>query len=327
MRRNIQIAALLIAFTASLYAQQLTRTSLAGTNIVAHVNGTPLFQKDLDAHEQALFPFYSVHGGQVPANAKPEIHQKAMDRLLLEELLYQDAHRRGFTATAAEIDARVLKARKKAGSSQAFSSAITETYGSMKNFRERIERAILIERVWNAQVTRPARASEADLLAYYRANKKNFERPEAVQLQTISFVFAENATAAQQDQARKRAEAILSKAQATKTVDEFGAIAEKSSEDDWRVMNGDHGWVHRGTVDQELESAFQMKPGQVSEIVRSRVGFHILRVNGYRAAQQLTFAQVKKDIRMSLEKQRQEKLRTAFEEQLKQKARIEYPRG
>lgn len=324
MRRYLQIALAAIALAAPMFAQQLTRTSLSTSHIVARVNGVSLFQKDLDTQMQALFPYYSVHGGQVPASAQPEIRQKAMDRLLLDELMYQEARRRGFTATAAEVNARIAAARKKTDSKAEFDQAVASAYGTMSNFRIRAARALMIEKLWTSQVTRPARPTDADLLKFYRENKNKFERPEAVQLQTISFLFGQNATPAQQDEVRKKAEAILAKAQATKSVDEFGAIAEKSSEDDWRVMNGDHGWVHRGTVEPEFESAFGMTAGQVSGVIRSRAGYHILRVNGYQASQQLSFAQVKKDLRTTLEKQREQKLRSALENSLRSKARIEY---
>jgi parvulin-like peptidyl-prolyl isomerase len=222
------------------------------------------------------------------------------------------------------VNARIAAARKNAASSTDFDRAIAETYGSVARFRERAARALLIEKVWSAEVTRRSYPGDAELLKYYRDNKKKFERPEAVQLQTISFMFPENASAAQQEQAHKKAEDILTKAKSAKNADEFGALADKSSEDDWRVMNGDHGWVHRGTLEPELESAFQMKAGEVSGIIRSRAGYHILRVNGRRAAQQLSFAEVKKELRRTLQSQRQEKLRTALEARLRSKARIEF---
>jgi peptidyl-prolyl cis-trans isomerase C len=89
------------------------------------------------------------------------------------------------------------------------------------------------------------------------------------------------------------------------------------------VMNGDHGWIHRGTVDPELESAFGMKAGQVNGVIRSRVGYHILRLNGYQATQQRSYAQAKKDLITTLEKQREQELRTALETSLRSKARVE----
>jgi peptidyl-prolyl cis-trans isomerase C len=324
MRRYSQIVVIVLVATATMWSQQVTRTSLASSRVVARVNGTPILQRDLDLQMRSLFPFYSVHGGQVPASAQTEIRQKAMDKVLLEELLYQEARRRGLTVTAAEVNARIANARNKATSRAEFEDAIVETYGSMSSFKDRATHAMLVEKLWAQQITTPAHTTDAELLKFYRDNKKKFERPDAVELQTISFLFRANGTAAQQEQARKKADAILEKAQATKTVDEFGALAEKNSEDDWRVMNGDHGWVHRGTLEDDLVSAFAMKPGKVSGVVPSRVGYHILRVNGYRAATQMTFAEVKKDLRKKIERERQEKLRSVLEARLRSKARIEY---
>jgi peptidyl-prolyl cis-trans isomerase C len=216
MRTYLYIALVALVFAAPVFAQQITPTSLSTSHIVARVNGVPLFQKELDAQMQALFPYYSVHGGQVPASAQPEIRQKAMDRLLLDELLFQEARRRGLRATPPEVNARIRDARRKTQSKAEFDRAVAEAYGTMSNFRTRAARALMIEKLWTSQVTRPARPTDSDLLKFYRQNKKKFERPEAVRLQTISFLFAENATPAQQDQARKKAEAVLAKAQTTR---------------------------------------------------------------------------------------------------------------
>jgi parvulin-like peptidyl-prolyl isomerase len=66
-----------------------------------------------------------------------------------------------------------------------------------------------------------------------------------------------------------------------------------------------------------------MKAGQVSGVIASRAGFHILRVNGCRASTQMTFAQVKNTIKKSLYKEREARLRHDFEQALRSKAKIE----
>jgi parvulin-like peptidyl-prolyl isomerase len=328
LKSAIKFAVLVLAAAPFAGAQQiasLTRPAhaVAETGVVARVNGVALTQRELQAGMTTLFPYYSAHGGKVPASAETEIRQKALDRMVLEELVFQEARRRGIQPAPGEVEKRINTARKKLKSAEEFQRIVAQQYGTQQEFRRRAVRALLIEKLWDRQVTRPAQPPTADLLQYYRQNKAKFVVPESVWLQSISIHFPENATQAKRDQARKQAEELLPKAQATKTPEEFGVLAEKHSQDDWRVMNGDHSWVHRGTVAGELETAFSMKTGQVSGIIASKVGYHILRVNGRRAAKQLSFVEVKKTIRESLQKEREAKLRKQFEEQLRRKAKIE----
>ena len=76
--------------------------------------------------------------------------------------------------------------------------------------------------------------------AYYDKNPARFHHPESFTFQTISILPPANATAAQLKEARTRAENALRQAKATKTAEEFGLLAEKISDDDYRVMMGQH---------------------------------------------------------------------------------------
>ncbi|MFB3814940.1 MAG: peptidyl-prolyl cis-trans isomerase [Terriglobales bacterium] len=324
----VRCIAVLVALAGSALAQQpgtalLSASHNATPTVVARVNGAPLFERDLQVQVKALFPYYSVHGGQVPVTAQAEIRQKALDRLVLEELVYQEAKRRGVKVSPAQVNGRIAAARNKAASAQDFRRSIIATYGSEREFRRYAERALLIETLWEREVSRASQPSAADLLKTYREHRRDYTLPEAVKLQTISFQVAEKASAAEREQVRKRAEEVLRLVKATSSAESFGALAAKHSQDDWRVMNGDHGWVHRGTVEASLESAFAMRPGQVSDIVTTSFGFHILRVNDYRPARQLSFAEARATIRKALQKERETQLRQRFEQQLRREAKVE----
>ena len=82
--------------------------------------------------------------------------------------------------------------------------------------------------------------SPAEVRAYYDKNPVRFHHPETFTFQTISVLPPANATAEQLKEARTRAENALRQAKATKTAEEFGLLAEKISDDDYRVMMGQH---------------------------------------------------------------------------------------
>jgi parvulin-like peptidyl-prolyl isomerase len=282
-----------------------------------------LTQADLGDQEKMLFPYFKMHNGQIPASAEPEIRKEAMHRLILDELLYQEARRRKLAVPEAQLQKGLRELRQGFKSPEAYKDAVTRQYGSEAALERRIRRNLLTRSLWKTEVTLKSTTTDADVHAFYLDNKAKFVRPEAASIQSISIVFPKDATEQQKRDARKRAEEILPKARAAKNYEEFGVLAEKVSEDDWRVMMGDHKWTHRGEVDPQFVRIFTMKSGETTDVLESREGFHILRVNGHEPQRQMTFAEVKDRLRKDLETKRRDDRAETFELSLKKNARIE----
>ena len=293
--------------------------------VVARVNDVNLKNEDLARVMRQIFPYYAIHGGRVPPEKEPEIRREALDRIILEELLYQEAHRRGIQAPEAKIKARIATVRKDYASEEEFRSAVVAMSGSEAALRQKIRRAVIAETLWEQEVVKPARVTPAGVRRFYQQNPKRFTQPESVWLQTISFEVRKDAFPAERELTRQKAEEVLKQARAARTPNEFGALAGKHSTDDWRVMNGDHRWVHRGTLETALEVAFSLKPGETSGLVSSSYGFHILRVNGHRSPRLAPFPEVKESLTRSLNKQRLEERKKNFAAKLRVRAKIEIP--
>jgi parvulin-like peptidyl-prolyl isomerase len=182
---------------------------------------------------------------------------------------------------------------------------------------------MLLDRIWLLEVKNKAVVSEADVRLYYERNRAQFVQPESVAVQTISTLYPVGATPAQKQAARKRAEAILPRAKAARNYEEFGILAEKFSEDPWRVMMGDRKFLHRSAATPELLIAFSMKPGETSGIIESPDGYVILRVNQHVPQKQMSFAEVQSSIRATLERERLAKRAKSFHESLRKAAKIE----
>ncbi len=73
---------------------------------VARVNGVVLTDVDLVREEYAIFPYAAQHGGKIPADMEPGIRKGAMQMIIFEELVYQDAQKRGITDVAGTAQAR-----------------------------------------------------------------------------------------------------------------------------------------------------------------------------------------------------------------------------
>jgi parvulin-like peptidyl-prolyl isomerase len=291
---------------------------------IARVNGVALTEAQLDEEMQRLFPYYSIHGGRVPASAEADIRQKAVHQLVLHELLYQEARRRNLQVPPLKWQKRLREVRQGFPSRQAYEAAATKQYGSVAAYESSLRRAMLVEQLWDAEITRKAVVTVEAERAYYQSHKEQYLRPEAVWLQTITIAFPATATVEQKQEARKIAEQTLVKAKAAKTYDEFGTLAEQLSQDDWRVMMGDHGWVHRGTVTPDLEKAlFNMKKGETSAVVETSSGYLILRANDYQPRRQMPFTEMAASIRQRLQTEQRDKRAKEFEQLLRTKGKIE----
>jgi parvulin-like peptidyl-prolyl isomerase len=134
-----------------------------------------------------------------------------------------------------------------------------------------------------------------------------------------------NATAAQLKEAHKRADDALRQAKASKNYEEFGVLAEKLSEDDFRVMMGDHGSADLSKLPPPVVKAtLAMKPGEVSDVIEfAPNAFTILRLNAHVPAGMKTFASVKDEVREQLTKEKSEQLRSALATKLSKDAKIE----
>ena len=124
--------------------------------------------------------------------------------------------------------------------------------------------------------------------------------------------------------AKKRADEAYKQAKATKTDMEFGLLAEKISEDDYRVMMGDHKWIPRDQMPPEmLAPALKMKDGEMSGVIQVGQNYVIFRMNKHVPPGRTPFAEVKEPLRKELEKAKTEQLRTALDKRVHQGAKVE----
>ena len=190
--------------------------------------------------------------------------------------------------------------------------------------REKIRRSLLIEQLLKAEVDSKAVVTLAELKAYYDKNPRSSQYPESFAIQTISIIPPEKATPAQLKEARKRADDAYKQAQATKTAEQFGLLAEKISEDDYRVMMGDHKWVARAKMPPEmLAPALKMQAGQMSDVIQVGPNYVIFRMNRHIPPGKTKFEDVKVQLQKQLEKSKTNQVRAALGKKLRQGAKVE----
>jgi len=291
---------------------------------VARVNGEVLTGHDLLREMYSIFPYARQHNG-FPKELEPEIRRGALEMIIFEELVYQEAKRLHLTISPAQLARAETDFRKQFPSKEVYEQFLKiEANGSQRLMREKIRRSLLIEDLLRAEVERKAAVSIAEAKAYYDKNPKRFEQGERFSIQTISIIPPQNASPEIREEARKRAEEALRQAKATRSYTEFGMVAERISDDDWRVNMGDRRQVDRAQLPPPLvAAALKMKPGEVSDLIQLGQNYTLFRLNGYTPTGKAKFAAVKAQIQSELEKARYNALRAELHERLRKHAKVE----
>jgi parvulin-like peptidyl-prolyl isomerase len=293
-------------------------------NPVARVNGAVLTDRDLMREIEAIFPYAKIHNG-IPKDMEPEMRKGALEMIIFEELLYQQALREKRTVAPERLQRAEVEFRKQFPSAQEYNQVVqNEVHGSKQLLREKIRRSLLIEDMLKTEVNTKAKVSEAAALAYYKANPKNFQHPEMFSIQTISIVPPENPTAEMEQEARKKADNALKQAKTTKSYQDFGLLAEKISEDDWHVNMGDRKSVERDKLPPPVvNAALAMKPGQVSDLIQMGPAYTLFRLNGHALAGIVPFAEVKTKLMTDMQKSKTDQLRAELNKKLRKTAKVE----
>jgi parvulin-like peptidyl-prolyl isomerase len=291
---------------------------------VARVNGAVLTDRDLLREMYAIFPYAQQHNG-FPKAQEAAIRQGALEMIIFEELVYQEAVRRKLSVPPARLNQAEAEFRKQFNSPDQFQQYLqAEMRGSEAQLREQMKRSILIEEVLKSDVEAHAAVTQADVKAYYDKNPAKYTLPESFTFQSISIMPPLKPTANQAADAQKHAQDALRQAKATKSYQDFGLLAEKVSEDDFRVNMGDHKSVGRDKLPpQVVKALLAMQPGQVSGLIQIESAYTIIRLNSHNPARKRSLQEVQADLKVELQKSKYEKLRSGLAKQLRAKAKIE----
>ena len=291
---------------------------------VARVNGAVLTYTDLVREEYAIFPYGRQHNG-IPKDLEPQIRAGALKMIVFEELVYQEAVRRKMTVPAARLDRFEAEFRKQFATPDEFNALFqSEFHGSVELLREKIRRSLLIDALLKAEVDNKSTVSPAEIRAFYDKNPVRFQHGESFTIQTISVFPPKKATAEQLKEGQKRAEGALRQAKATKTAEEFGLLAEKISDDDYRVMMGQHKPLPVDQLAPQVLKALEaMKPGDVSDVLQVEQIYTIVRLDAHTPAGEAKFEAVKAQLEKELPETKKNEIRAALDNKLRLNAKIE----
>jgi peptidyl-prolyl cis-trans isomerase C len=286
--------------------------------ILARVNGEEITKVDFD---RLITNMEASARQPVPAERRDEIFRKALDELVTYKILSQETRARKIAVTDEEVESTIKQMRSQLPNEQEFKKALAARGVTLEKLKSDTRLDIGINKMMEAEAgTQPA-PGDAQVREFYDKNPDKFKQDEACRASHILFKVEESADAATKKKAKDQAEGVLKEARAGA---DFAELAKKYSADGSAQQGGDLNFFTKGQMVPAFDqAAFALKPGQISDIVTTQFGYHIIKVTERRAASTVPFEQVSARIKEYLTEQQKQHKVEAFIELLKQKAKIE----
>jgi peptidyl-prolyl cis-trans isomerase C len=250
-------------------------------------------------------------------------YRQVLEELIAITLLQQDAKAQGVSASDAEVQ-RQLEARKSVFASEAeFQKALKQQGITEDAIRQQTHDQLSVQQYVKTRLAANVSVSDQAARDFYEKNKAKIHSPERLHLRHILIGTNAKTSPADRQKARQKAEDILKQ---LKAGGDFGQLAMANSDDTGsKLKGGELGWVVRGqTVPPFEKAAFALaKPNDLSPVVESPFGFHIIQLLERQPAGAVAYEQVKDRITVMLkERQTQEQVAAKVRE-LRGKAKVE----
>ena len=288
---------------------------------VAVVNGTVIKQAELDSQMDRYLASLQRTGRFPNDIERSQIKKKVLEDLIARELLYQESQKKGIKVDQKEIEAQLTALKGRFPSEAEFKNALGRTNLTEADLRSQFERDLAIRELLDGQIGDKIAVSEKETRAYYDGNLETFKKPEQVRASHILIKVDPGADEAKKAEARTRIESVQTK---LKKGEDFGALAKEYSEGPSAPKGGDLGFFGRGQMVKPFEdAAFSMKPGQVSDMVETQFGYHLIMVTDRTPEGTLTYEEVRDRLEQFLKQQKVQAEIAEYVETLKAKAKIE----
>jgi len=297
------------------------------TEVAVTVNGVNITEGEVDTR---IKPYMERMAKQMDANNaemyKKKLKPQAIEGMIMERLLDAEVKKAGITITDEDVNKMINDLITQQGMTMDSFKAMLQMRGqSFEQFTTQMKPRLSYEKLMEHQFGK-IDINDAEALAFYNDNKEDFNTGEEVQASHILIKVSPTATPEEKAAAKAKAEKLLKEAKAG---GDFAALARDNSDDPGsKVKGGDLGFFEKGSMVKEFETAaFSLKPGQISDIVETQFGYHIIKVTDHKDAGLTPFEKVKADIVKELSNTKKSQLANEFITKLKADAKIVYPPG
>jgi peptidyl-prolyl cis-trans isomerase C len=323
--------------------------SIVVDKVIVKVNKENIMKSEFDKlYNTAIEQMKQLSSKEISKEEDELLKQKVLDQLIAQKLLLQEAKKRNIKVTKRELADGIKTVKSRFPSDQMFLQELKKENLTEKQFEKQIEEQIMVlkltEEVVKKNMVKPTENDARELFnkIVKLIDKKDVKLQgdeqdelkllaqlvqryfdEQVRVRHILIRVAPNASQKEKEEAKKKIMEIKSRIDKG---EDFTTLAQKFSEDPGsKDRGGDLGFIAKGDTVEEFEkAAFSLKEGQVSDIVETKYGYHIIKVIERKPKRTPDFEQIKEDLIQFLARKNAEKSYDEFVESLKKKADIQY---
>lgn len=285
---------------------------------VARINGAVVGRAEFEGAIEAV---ERQAGGPVPPERRDEVFRGVLDQMIAVRLLSQESALQKIVVPDAEVDTRYAQIRQQFPTEEAFAEALTAQGITTARLKGDIRSELAISRLLEREIEPKVSATEVDAKTFYDQNLERFQEDETVRASHILIRVAPDADDQARQKARAEAEHVLQELHAG---GDFAGLAREHSQDGSAAQGGDLDFFTRDQmVPAFATAAFALQKNQLSDIVETQFGLHIIKVTDRRPSRTVPFAEVDAQIHEFLAGQQRDEAMAAYVEALKRRGQVE----
>lgn len=288
--------------------------------IVAVVNNEAITLSELLEH--VVYYLYESRQ-RIPQEGEQALKERLLQRMVEARLQLQEANREKITVEDSEIIEQLAEVMKRAGvkSPEELERLVTAQGLTMESVRKRLREQLMIQKVIRRKVTLRISVTEDEMERYFLENRAKLETGSSYQARHILIGPRAPAGDAEWETARLKAEEVWELVRAGQ---DFAELARTYSRDPSASEGGDLGVLKQGELDSEIEAQIlRIRPGEAAAPFRSRLGYHIFKLEWKEGLTGQALDQTKQQIRDLLFREKYKARLEAWFEEIKRRAIIE----
>ncbi len=295
-------------------------TSMADEDVLAVVNETQITRQELEQEVSLLHAEMRHRNTALSKRKMDRLKRQLVENLIERELLYQRAQQKKLEIRNQWVDRALLDLKSELKAKSGYKAYLEDANISEAQLKARIRKGLIVRRLLRRDVIRQIKVSESEMQTFYRDHPEIFQRQEQVRVRQIMIAFD------LKNEGRGRGEALLR----IQTIqdklnqgDNFAALALDYSEDNSRTSGGDLGYLqHDQMIAAFADAAFSLKPGQVSDIVETPLGYHLIQMVDRVPSSQMAYRNARTKIERTLRRNKEKKATDTYLAKLKRQASI-----
>ncbi|MEM5787264.1 MAG: peptidylprolyl isomerase [Syntrophobacteraceae bacterium] len=288
----------------------------------AVVNGKPIPMAEYQAEVARFDRRMEMMGEAEDEVATAEMKKSIIDTMIAREILQQEAAKLGIKAEDAELDAQMQALKARFGSGDEFKNTIGKMNLTEQNLRDQFASEMVMRKLVEQEIASKVKVSKEDTKAFYDKHPEIFKSPEMVRASHILVKLEEKPTPEDKAKALEKIKGIQKR---IKDGADFAEVAKEVSDDPGSKENGgDLDFFQQGQMVPSFEkAAFALKPSELSDVVETEYGFHLIKLTEKKEAGVISFDEMQPRIEQHLKNEGISQQLAQHIEKLKTTAKIE----